>query len=53
MTFTRKKAKPENRAQREPTNQITWDGEAMEEVGSFTYMRSIIDKRGSDAYLKA
>ncbi|VDP38265.1 unnamed protein product [Schistosoma curassoni] len=39
---------PENR------NPITLDGETLEDVESFTYMRSIIDEQeGSDADIKA
>ncbi|VDP40382.1 unnamed protein product [Schistosoma curassoni] len=38
----------------ENTNTITLDGEALEEVETFTYLVSIIDEQGgSDAYLKA
>ncbi|VDO70345.1 unnamed protein product [Schistosoma margrebowiei] len=34
----------------ENSNQITFDGETLEDVGSFTYLGSIIDKQeGSDA----
>ncbi|VDO77688.1 unnamed protein product [Schistosoma margrebowiei] len=38
----------------ENSNPITLDGETVEDVESFTYLRSIIDEQGgSDAYVKA
>ena len=37
----------------ENTNTITFDGEALEEVESFTYLLNIINERGgSDVYVK-
>ncbi|VDP24431.1 unnamed protein product [Schistosoma margrebowiei] len=38
----------------ENTNPIALDGETLEDVGSFTYLGSIIDEQGGpDAYVKA